>query len=224
MANIFLVPQWFYGYDVIFELAFAIISLIVSFMSFKIYKLTEENSTKLFGISFLFISISYFIQSFFNFAIISELNKNVVNIFNISDVNLFNNLGVYSNIIFFTVGLITLAYMTFKIKSPKTYSFLVIISMLFLLIGYNNLYLFYVLASVLLIYIAIYYFSNYMKQRNYHSLLSFIAFDFLLFGQFHFIFAINHQIYYVLGHFLELIAYILITINLITIIKHGKKT
>ncbi|MDP2926408.1 MAG: hypothetical protein Q8N99_08575 [Nanoarchaeota archaeon] len=223
MANILLSPQWFFGYDIIFELAFAIISLLVCFISYKIYKLTEENSLKLFGISFLFISISYFIQSFFNFAIYSELSKNVVSLLSLSDINFFNLLGVYTNIIFFSLGLITLVYMTLKIKSPKTYSLLVIIPIFLLFMGCNKLYLYYALTSILLIYIAIYYFSNYINKRNLKSLLVFIAFDFLLFGQIHFIFSINHVLYYILGHFLELIAYLLILINLILIHKNGKK-
>ena len=70
MANLFLIPKWFFGYGVAFELIFAIITLAVALYSFKVYKLSNQNQPKLFGIAFLFFSISYFIQSillFYNF-------------------------------------------------------------------------------------------------------------------------------------------------------------
>jgi len=219
MANLYMVPNWFLGYDLILELAFAIISLIVSIYSFKIYRLSEQTQSKLFGIAFLFISISYFIQSFLNFTIISKLNENIRIILKIISVNVLNTIGIYAHILFFITGLITLTYMTLKIKSAKTYSLLFITIILSLVFSSNKLYLFYLLSSILLIYILIHYLTNYLKNKQSKTLLVLAAFAFLLFGSIHFIFAVNHSLYYVIGHSLELIAYLLILINLILVVR-----
>ncbi len=219
MANIYLVPNWFLGYDILLELAFAIVSLIVGIYAFKIYKLSEQQESKLFSIAFFSISVSYFIQSFLNFAIISELNENISILLRINNINTMNNLGIFAHMIFFMAGLITLVYMTLRIRSVKAYSLLFIIIMLSLIFSLNKLYIFYLLSSVLLLYILIHYFKNYFESRKPRMLLVLVAFAFLLFGTIHFIFSLNHGLYYVIGHFLELIAYLLILTNLILVIR-----
>ena len=219
MAILSLVPEWFFGYDILFEFAFAVITLIVGIYAFKIYKLSDQKQSKFFGIAFILISISYFIQSFLNLAIISKLNEGICKALRISSVNLFNSIGTYVHMIFFILGLITLTYMTLKIRSPKTYSLLSVVILLSLLFSSNKLYLFYLLSSVLLAYIWIHYLINYLKNKKPKTLLIFGAFVFLLFGSIHFIFSVNHGLYYVIGHFLELIAYLLILINLLLVVK-----
>ncbi len=224
MWNIYLIPNWFFGYDVIFELIFALITLAVSIYSFKVYKLSEQRQAKLFGISFLFISISYFIQSFLNFAIISKLNENICKAIQIVDVMRLNNIGIFTFIIFFITGLITLTYMTLKVKDMRIYALLFIITILSLIFSSNRIYLFYFLASVLLINICIHYIITYLHTKQPRILLVLAAFILLLISTIHFTIAVNHVLFYALGHFFELIAYILILTNLILIVKNEKKT
>ena len=158
MVNIYLAPRWFFGYDVMLELAFAVITLIVGIYAFKVYKLSGQRQSKLFGIAFLFISVSYFIQSFLNFAIISKLNEKICTALKINSVDVLNSIGLYAYMLFFITGLITLVYMTLRFKSVKTYSLSLIIIILSLLFTSNSLHLFYLLSSILLIYIFIHYF------------------------------------------------------------------
>ena len=219
MANIYLVPEWFFGYDVMLELAFAVITLIVSIYAFKIWKLSGQRQSKLFGIAFLFISISYFIQSFLNFAIISQLNENICTALKINSVNVLNSIGLYAYMLFFITGLVTLAYIALKVKNVKAYSLLFAVIIFSLLFNSNNLYLFYFLSSVLLAYVFIHYFVNYLTNKKLNTLLVLIAFAFLLFGSIHFIFSVDHGLYYAMGHFLELIAYMLILVNLVLVVK-----
>lgn len=220
MVNLFLVPQWFIGYDLFLELGFALICLLVSFYSFKVYRLTLENSSKLYAISFLFISLSYFIQSFINILLLPQLFNPILS----NNEVVWNIVSIYVNLVFFTMGLLTLTYMTFKIKNSNVYSLLLITTLFSLILSYNRVYLFYVLTSIFLAYISLFYLKNYINKRKITSLLVFIAFCLLLFSQFHFILSVNHSLYYMLGHFFELIAYILILLNLVIITKNGKKT
>jgi hypothetical protein len=219
MANFYLVPNWFFGYDLVLELAFAVIALIVSMYAFRIYKLSDQYQSKLFGFAFLFFSISYFIQSFLNFSIISKLNQNICNMMKMQDISVFNALGIYAHMFFFIIGLVTLTYMTLGIKSNKTYSLLLIISLASLFFSLNKLYWFYALSSLFLIYVVIHYIINYLENKQFKTILVLIAFGFLLFGQMHFIFAVDHVKHYILGHFLELVAYILILINLMLVLR-----
>jgi len=202
-----------------FTLAFAIITLGLGLFAFKIHKLSEQKSTKLFGISFIFISLHYFIQSLLNFSIVSTLNQNICNIMKIDNINSLNTLGAYSHMLFFIMGLATLTYMTLKIENKTTYILLLILPIASIIFSQNKLYLFYAIASIFLIFIAIHYLKNYLKNRQFKTLLILIAFIFLLFGNLHFIFSVNHGVYYIIGHFLELVAYLLILLNFILVLK-----
>lgn len=219
MTNIYLIPNWFFGYDIVLELTFAVIALIVSLYAFKVYELSEQYQSKLFGFAFLFFSISYFIQSFLNFAIISKLNENICNMMKMQDINFFNSLGIYIHMFFFIIGLVTLAYMTLGIRNMKVYSLILLVSFASIFFSLNKLYWFYALSSLFLIYIVSHYFINYLKNKQFKTILVLVAFGFLLFGQMHFIFAVDHVRHYITGHFLELVAYVLILINLILVLR-----
>lgn len=219
MATLFLKPTWLFGIDILIVLSFAIITLIVSLYSFKIYKLTNQETSRLFGLAFLFFSISYFFQSFLNFLIFFEIINSICEILKIQRILSLILFGTYVHITFLIIGLVILTYMTFKVKNKNIFALMLIISLSSLLISINTLYWFYVLSSIFLFFIASYYYSNYLKNCQTKTLLVLIAFIFLFFGHIHFIFALNHYLFYVLGHFLELLAYALILINLYLILK-----
>ena len=219
MASISFIPDWFLNYGIIFELAFAIITLFVSIYSFRVYRLSGQKKSRTFGLAFLFISISYFIQSFINLAIVSELNEKVLNIIEFKNLVTLDNLAIFFHMIFFIFGLVTLIYMILGGKNRFIYIISLIVSALFIFASASNLPFFYIFSSLLLIFILSDYVSNYIKNRNGKTLFIMIAFVCLLLGHLNFIFLVNNQLVYVVGNFLELAAYILILINLIRVIK-----
>lgn len=219
MVDMYLVPQWFFGYDVVLELIFALVTLLVCIYAFKVYKLLSQEQLKLFGLSFLFISISYFVQSLLNWLIIEELNDTVPNAIKLANINTLNVMGIYAHIFFFVTGLMVLAYMTFKTSNIKLLVLMTILTYALLWFSSNIFYSFYFVSSVFLAYIVLHYLSNYIRHRQKRTILVLVAFAFLLFGSIHFIFAMDHSLFYALGHMLGLVAYILILINLIIVIR-----
>jgi hypothetical protein len=219
MTNLYLVPNWFFGMDVIFELAFALITLSLSFYSYKIYKLTNQNSSKLFSEAFLLFSISYFIQSFLNFAIISTLGENICDVVKLQSIQSLNLLGTYIHMFFFIAGLVTLTYMTLKTDNQKIFVLMLSISLLSLIISMNKIYWFFTVSSLLLVFILHHYAVNFSKNKNTNSFVVLLAFTFLLFAEMQFIFAFDSSLFYVVGHYLELVAYVLILTNLIIILR-----
>lgn len=219
MAHPYTLPSWFFGYNIGLELAFAIITLIVSFFAFKIYRLTDQRQSKLFGYSFLFISAAYFLESLLNFLIVSKLNDNISIFLKMQDVFVLNNAELFTHMLMFMMGLLTLTYMTLKTKNTRTFIILIAITILALIFSTNRLYLFYLIATVLLIFICIHYVQNYFKNKQTNTLLVLTAFLFLLFGHFHFIISVDHALFYIIGHFLELAAYLLILANLLLVLR-----
>lgn len=219
MASIPLIPNWFINYELIFEFAFAIITLLVSLYSFKVYRLSEQKKSRTFGAAFLLISISYFIQAFINFAIRAELNERVLNIIELKNLIAINNISIFFHMMFFIFGLVTLIYMILGGKNRLLYIISLAVSALFIFASANAIFFFYIFSSLLLIFILSDYVHNHFKKKADKALFVTIAFFCLLIGQLQFIFLANNPIFWIVGNFLELIAYVFILINLLRVIK-----
>jgi len=223
MGHVFLTPSWFFSFSIILEFFFIIITSMVSYYAYKIYKLTGQPQARIFSLAFVFISISYLTWSLTNILILYALDNAVSYVMRLHNVFLINLFGTYLHAFFFIIGLILMTYLTLKARNIKILSLLLSIVLISVFFSQNKVFLFYILSSVLLIHIVIYYFSNYIQRRNTNTLLVLLAMILLLFSSLHFVFAIEHETYYVLGHLTEFLAYMLILINLLVIINHGKK-
>ena len=82
----------------------------------------------------------------------------------------------------------------------------------------------YLLSSILLIFTVLFYFMNYLKSKKINAFLVLLAMISLLVGTLFFMFSVNNSEYYVIGHMIEFVGYVLILVNLVMILKHGKKT
>lgn len=222
MVLLYLSPTWFAGYDIFLEVLFALVTLAIAFYSLKIYKLSGQRESKLFGISFLLISISYSLWAILNGFALSQLNENQCALY-LENVGMLINLGIYGHILFFLSGIATLAYMTLKIESLKAYSLILLLVLLATILVEEKQMIIYLLSSILLIYIISAYIEEYSKNKNKKVLMILLAFFFLFFGRLDFIFSTISYRFYVLGHVLELAAYALALISLILVIKHQQK-
>lgn len=207
-------PSWFFGYDVLLELLFAVVCLVVALFAYKIYKETGQRLVKYFSLSFILIAISYFIQSIINFLIVSRLNDDVCAVIKLHSVNFLDTVGLATHMLFMTVGLSVLLYTTLKVKSPRTLWLLLAVALSAVFLSQNGVYMFFAISTIFLAFISWHYLQNYFRNRQARTLLVALAFVFLLFGSLHFLVSANHQLLYAVGHILELFAYIFILINL----------
>lgn len=212
-------PEWFFGYDAALEFLFAIITIIVAGLAFHIHKRISEKQTKYLGFSFLFIGIGYLFQSILNFFVVTELNEKITEIINLRSIILFNTIGTDIQIFFMLIGIVLLTFMTIEPKNKKILYILLGITGLAIIFSFNPLYMFYAISSFLFIIIAEHFIINFKKHKQPKTLLIAIAFILLFFSKIHFLFAINHELFYVLGHLLELLAYSLILINFFMVLK-----
>jgi len=219
MSLTYLAPAWFFGYDVAFELVFAVVALVVSVFAFKIYRLTDQNQIKLFGISFLLISASYFIQSAFNYLIISKLNENISRALKIQSVALLDALGFYAYIFFMTIGLVVLVHMTLRTKKVGILWLLISTSLLGIYFSIDIVYMFFTFSTVYLTFLSWHFIRNYLHNRQKKTLLITVAFVFLLISSVHFFVSINRSLFYATGHILELAAYLLILFNFYLVLR-----
>jgi hypothetical protein len=213
MATLYLYPSWFFGYSIILEVLFAIISLAVAIFAFRLYRLSDQKESKLFGVSFLMISISYALQSFFNFLIVSNLNADVCRAVNVSSIILFNMLGLYTYQVFMISGLAVLLFMTFRAQNNIPLFAVLSLTLANIATSSNPFSTFYLVASICLVFITMFYVRNYLEKKNFRRFLVAVAFTLLLVAKSHLFFSVSHQVYYLIAHVLELLAYGLILWN-----------
>ena len=223
MSNVFICPDWFFGYDIALELIFAVVTLMVSFYAWKIFKVTEERNIRLFSLAFLFISLSYIAQSALNIIILTQLEEEFCGLINLQSIYLLNLFGLYIHAILFLIGLLLLTYIALKIYSLQTFVLLFILVFASLYFSPQKAFMLYILSTTLLGFISYYYIANYWSNKKATTLLVAVAMLILFVGYLHFVFAIDNEIYFVMGHVFELIAYVLVLANLTVILKAGNK-
>ncbi len=222
MVYLYLIPKWFVWIGISMEFLFALVTLIVALFAFKIYKLSAQRELKLFGISFLFIALAYVSLALFNLSILSQLRERI-NYVALEKIAYLGLLGVFSHMLFFIIGLVTLAYMTFKIKKLRIFILLLALSLAAVFLSGYKLMALYIVLSILLCFVVFYYLREYHNNQNTRTGLVSVAFIFLLLSILSLVFSGQGYVYYVVGHILELFSYLIILFNLIFVVKNEQK-
>lgn len=221
--NVFLVPSWFLGYDIIFQVLFVLVTLLVAWSSFKIYNLTQQARPKIFGMGFLLISTGYLMQAILNSIFFFHIQHIAFSPRQASFVINSYMVAVYSYTYIVLLGLITLVYMSFNVKKIKIHFLISLLVMMVLISSQDKLLLFYLMSVIICLFITHHYLSNYIKNKKTTSLLVMLGFTAMLASYVLFVFSLDSEIFYFAGHAVKLGAYILILTNLIRVLRADKK-
>ena len=218
MTYYYLVPKWFVGFDIFTELIFATITFAVAFFSFKVYRLSGQKEARLFGSSFLLISLSYIMWAIASFFIFSHYKGELTSLV-IEKLATFASIGVYTYILFFAAGLITLAYTKLKVNDGRVYYIMLGLGLMLIVSSVNRIITFHILVAFLLTFAIYSYFIEYSINKNKKTLLVALSLSLLLFSSIGFIFSLEYYQAYITGRLTELLAYIFILISLILSIR-----
>ena len=218
MDYLYLVPQWFFGLDILMELLFAFVTALVAYYSLKISSIADQREPGIFGMGFLLIAFSYIIKALVNLFVLTNIeHARALSLANLDTIGL---IGVYAHIFLFTAGLVTIAYITLKVKSVRVYTMLLLLSIGTIIFNDEKALAFNLISSFLLVFITINYVIEYTRNKNAKTALVAIAFFGLLLSGLGFIIAPTFYGNYVLDQSIEFVAYILIAISLVLIRKH----
>ena len=213
MAFFYTGPRWFFGYDIALELLFGIVTALIAIYSFKVYRLSCEKECRLLGWAFAGISIAYFLWPLVNFIAFLEVQKGIAE-FDIGFVSSAFLVSTYAHVVFFLLGLTTLAYLTLRLKNQRAYTLLVSLSILVVIFSSQPWLAFNFVAAVLLLYVSIYYMKRYKASKDGGTLVVFISFMLLFLARIVLVFANINNSLYVVDHIIELFAYVLLAVSL----------
>lgn len=221
MTHVYLIPHWFFGFDIAMELIFAIIAFAVSILAYKMYKLSQEREIKLISLSFGLIGASYIIWALSNLSLLAEAYEGILEA-DLSKMILWGSVSLFAFMFLYTTSLSTIAYTTFKTKKGGMYYLLVSLPLIAISASLNKFATFKIVSIFLLAFIVYHYASECTICNNKKANLMLWAFIFLLLSNITFLFVIQSYRAYVIGHVLELVAYILILFNLVSVTKLKK--
>jgi len=219
MATLYSVDFPLLVFVIFFQLFFSFITFLISYFSFKIYRLTHQEHSRSMLIAFLLIFFSYAVQAAFNFLILIGINPDQYVMFGIHPLSVFYNQGLFFHVFFMTIGITFLLLTTFKHTSKKLILVLLFPTLLVLIFARNLLFGFFMITSFYLFFVFHHSLLNYRGQKKKMALLIMLAFFFLWLGQMIFLFMGANPTIYFIAHVFNFIAYSLILSNLLLIIK-----
>ena len=216
-------PSWFMSSGILMELVFALVTIMISVYAYKIYKITKQRNTFLFGGAFFSIALAYFVQASLNFLISLKINsKDLIQSIAPSVHNAgiqLSILAVFLHIFFMITGLVLLSYVTLKERNHQTFALLMIISFLGLLFAHPIILFFEILSSMFLLFITIQYYQRHSIKGTSNTLMIYLSFGMLFLGTLQLAGSSIINTFYFLGHLTSFIGYLLLLINFWRVVK-----
>jgi hypothetical protein len=202
-------PSYFSGTDIIFQVAFLLVCMYIGYRSFEIYALSKQRETRLFGVGFTFLGISYGLFAIMN-TFIGLCSPQVYYFLSLGHI--LTGLG----------ALITLAYAFSHVKNWSMYLLLLALMIVSVVFSLEMFMHFYFVGLIFFGYIALQCFLSYWRFRKTHTLRSALAFFLLFLAQAFGMLALNIDWSYVFSHVVSLAGYLVLLVNVLAV-KHEKK-
>src|SRR3989344_368695 len=207
-----------YGIDSIFEFLIIIVSLIIAYSAYKIYKILGDKKYKIFSLGFLALAVSFIFKILSNLTIfyrvrIEHVAFSFIGIMQWRYMELFNFTSFIFYKIFYITGFLILFFVithTYKKDKVLTMMYFGIIAVLFSI--YFN-FIFHLTLVILLFFLIMHFYENYEKHKSKNAFLVFLAFLMMLISHTLFIFSDFNLIFYLAGEILLLISFLNLLIN-----------
>lgn len=208
----------FYGADSAIDFLIVLVSLLVSYQSYKVYKILKKRNYQLFSWSFLCISLAYFFKIISNLTIVYRVvisNQNFIRVilFELDKMKYINFVSFTFYKIFLLMGILILFLIMNKTYKRGEVIIFGYLSLTAILLTIYHDFIFHLTIVMLLISIVAYFHNNYKKNNSRQSLISYVAFVFILGGKFVDIFNGFHKFIYLLGEILIFIGFLTLLLN-----------
>jgi len=214
----YIIHDWFFGFDIAMELLFAVIVIALSIVSARIYFITRETKIGLFSAAFGMIGISYIIWATANILFVKAVSEGFREI-TFDKFLHYDIFAAYAFMVLFTTGLLFLVFTSCDFKGVRAFSLVLGLSLMVIGASQYKLVTFRILSVFFLIFIVFHYINEYATNKNSKTFWILIAFTLLMLGSADFMFSSKYHYAYVIGHVLELSAYLVMLSVLVKSIR-----
>lgn len=222
MYQLFFTPDWFNGWDLIFEGISLIIAFLIAAYSWKVYRMSSEKKFMYFSLAFILISLGFL------FKLITHGTLYYSSLQKVADTvlmpltkggnyyrDLFYRTGFFLEMISMLLGWLLIFFISQKSRSRLTKFYEISqIGLFIYLVGLISFvsnfeyFVFYLTSSVILGIIVLNYYKNYLTTQSRNSYLVMNSFLLVLLSQFFFVFVFVWKELYVLGEIFLLIGFL----------------
>ena len=143
-------PAWFNTFDSIFQILFAVVTLIIAAFSYKAYKLMQERKYKYFCAGFFMMSAGFFVISLSNLLIYTRFYDGIVT--RLAEFNL-ANLFYMVHIFLMLLSYMLLLVIAMKLQQRRLIALLFAFILLFTVFSYQYYLKFHIISFMLLVFI-----------------------------------------------------------------------
>ncbi len=209
----------------IFELIMAFILLLISFNSYSIYKVINENKYKWFALSFFSIALAFVSKLIMNFMIYTNEFREVVSTVvisafqNTSATYYLGYLVFFSSRILMLVGLTGIFLIITNSKEKKNWILLLYLAILTAYASTKISYIFNITAAVILGLIFLRFYQNYINKPKKGALGVALAFFTICLSYITFIFVSFDYSLFIAGEIIQLMGYLILLVVYLSILR-----
>ncbi len=234
MYQLFTTPQWFNGFDLVFESLGLIIALLIATYSWRIYKISKENKFAYFSLAFIMVAFSLLSKSVAHAILyFGPVRENVAGVLapalgnNLQFADLF-----YRGTFFLQMASMLGAWLLIFFVSQKSrerlkryhevsqIALFVYLILLVSIIANFKYFVFYLTSAVILGMAVLNYYKNYLNnRRNKNAFRVMVAFMFILFSNITLVFVFMFSGFYVVGEVLLLLGFLLLLYTYVKVVR-----
>lgn len=209
-----MIDDDFVIFSIFLTLLFFLVSLGISYLAYRSYKLTKLRRAKLFTYAFILLTFSHL------FSVIVMAQRFMLGPGMMGLGSPMHDLGIMD----ISMAAYMLAFILFFITTLKTkelsipFSLAMIIGFVLILIG-RAAFVFHGIAAILLLFVVYYYWEKYWQQKHLNNFVTFLAFFAMLVGNVLLVFTLRDSLFFTVAQFLRLLGYLLFLGNLVLVLK-----
>ncbi len=225
MLRLFFTPEWFNGWDVVFNIVGLVIALMIAAYSWRVYRLHKENKYAYFSLVFILVAISLAINSFTNSVlyftplrdVVADTLKPAVGP-SLKFADIFYRVAFFVQMAAMLGAWLLMFFVSQKSRARLNKFFevsqialFVYLILLISVVSNFKYVVFYLTSLVLLGLIVLNYYKNYLNtRRNKNAWLVMVAFLLIFFANIFFLFVFIFQAFYVMGQLLLLFGFLIL--------------
>src|SRR3989344_6221129 len=172
----FLTLGKYYGLASLLELLSILVSGVISYYSYRIYKIVNDKNFKYFSIAFLLIAVSFLFKIFSNLTLLHQTKITTHNfVFVVTTqfkyMQLVNFFSFILYKIFYLSGFIVLFLIAVGIRKREGFLLPVYLGLITVLFSIYFNFIFYLTITFILAYLATHFYKNYERVRTLNSIL-----------------------------------------------------
>ncbi|MFW6378492.1 MAG: hypothetical protein ACOCZV_00550 [Nanoarchaeota archaeon] len=216
-------PYWFSFSQIVIQLIFTIVTFLIAYKSYSVYKICNQRTSKLYAYGFLGVTIGYLMQALLHTFVVANVSSNdIISVVSqemarTSTIQL-SAIPVIIGMVATLIGLSIIAFVTLRVKNEQVLLLTMILALISIITPFYPI-TYHLTASVFLIFITIQYYRRFEEKRTGNSQTVFLGFLFILLGTILLTLTKMMSATYIIGHFVALFGYILLLWSLMKVVR-----